>query len=66
MFDYYDLILAIIPITVFASVGIAFTLGVVPVAIVGGALAALLTGHAMFVRGPTPDAPRDANPPVTP
>ena len=58
MVSYYDLVLALIPLTllgvsgVLSGVGLALTVAVP----VGAAVAAGLVGHAMFVNGPTPAA----------
>ncbi len=64
MADYYDFVLALIPISLLgvsgllSGVGIALTVAVP----VGAAIAAALIGHAMFVRSPVaPSAPAPAD-----
>lgn len=56
MFDYYDLVLGLVPATLVSVTGLLSALGTelyaaVPV---GAGLAALVVAHALFVNGPTP------------
>lgn len=56
MASYYDLVLALIPLTLLGVSGVLFGVGLsltlaVPA---GAAVAAGLVSHAMFVKGPTP------------
>lgn len=61
MTRYYDYVLGLIPAALFGVTIALYVFGIpltsaVPV---GGAVSALLVGHALFVNGPV-DAPRDA------
>jgi len=63
MTGYHDYVLGLIPALVLGPIALSSVVGLpVRVAVaVGGAAAALLVGHAMFVRGPvTPVATDDA------
>ncbi|ERH12977.1 MAG: hypothetical protein J07HB67_02008 [halophilic archaeon J07HB67] len=59
MTGYHDYVLCLIPTMVLGPIAFSSVVGLpVSVAVaVGGAAAALLIGHAMFVRGPVTRAP---------
>lgn len=60
MASYYDLVLALIPLTLLGVSGVLLGAGLgLTVAVpAGAAVAAGIVGHAMFVKGPTTvDAP---------
>lgn len=67
--SYYDIVLALIPLTLIGATVVLLGVGMSTTAAVpiGASLSVLLIGHAMFVRapvsqtsGPTPDVPSPA------
>lgn len=62
MAGYFDYVLGLIPLILFGTTGglLAVGLSLSLAASVGGALSAVLVGHAMFVRAPR-DTPTPAN-----
>lgn len=55
MADYYDLVLALIPLSIVGIVGPMLVLGIsaTEATVAGFAVAVVLVGHALFVRSPT-------------
>ena len=68
MTDYYDYVLALIPGTLLgvAAVLSLFGLPLETALSFGGALSALVVGHAVFVNGPVADEPVPDAPARTP
>lgn len=68
--NYYDVVLLIVPLLLFGGGSLSLIgLPLETTITVGAGLAALLIGHAMFIRGPVPstrDAPPDRNRPLSP
>lgn len=61
MVEYYDIILGLIPVTLLGLAGLLYGIGITPAIAVpaAAAVAACLVGHAMFVRSPVPESPRE-------
>ena len=68
MFDYYDLVLGLVPATLVSVTGLlsAFGTELYAAVPVGAGLAALVVAHALFVNGPTPASTPPSTPASTP